>query len=203
MACDDLPDDLKTLWKEAGSDRPMFSPDQLRNETQKLEAKRRRAYRVLAVAFTVVVVSLAVVTCIRLYSPLTRIGAILGVFSWGYALVYVLAERARSIQAPPEIDGVRHYRAELERMRDWHRGFGSWRFPILVPPFILCDLGLARTFAHLAPWTILFVWFDCTIFLGLVAIWGPIKHRRLARKYQERIDALDGASAGTSPGAAD
>jgi len=192
MACDEMPDDLKILWKEAGTDRPMFSPDQLRQETEKIRARRRRSHVVLIVAFSVVVACLAGFF-FYFRNPLTRIGAILGILAYGYWVIYILRERARTVPDPGETDGVGFYRAELERMRDWHGGMRAWRMSILVPPFILYDFGLAQTFAKLAPWTVLFVWFDCTIFLGLLAIWAPIKHRKTARKYQERIDTLDAA----------
>lgn len=192
MACDDLPDDLKILWKEAGTDRLMFSPDQLRQETEKMQAKRRRGYIVMGIACSLVVACLAG-SFFYFRNPLTRIGAILGILAYGYWVIYILRERARAVPDPADTDGVGFYRAELERMRDWHRGMRAWRMSILVPPFIVYDLGLALTFAKLAPWMVLFVWFDCPVFLGLLAIWAPIKHRRLARKYQDRIDTLDAA----------
>jgi Ca2+/Na+ antiporter len=195
MACNDLPNDLKILWNETGKDGPMFSPEQLRNETQKMQAKRRKGYIVLGVAFSAMVASLAIAFFL-FHNTLARIGSILGVVSCGYWVVYLAAERARTAPDPAETNGVRHYRAELERMRDWHRGIGSWRAPILIPPFFLFDLGAAQTFGKAAPWVWLFVWFDVTIFLGVVAIGAPIKHRRTARKYQERIDALENASRG-------
>ena len=195
MACNDLPDDLKTLWKEAGADRPMFSPEQLRNATQKLERKRQKGYIVLGVTFSACVASLAV-AFFFFPNTLARIGSVLGVISCGYWVLYLAMERARTATDPAETDGLRHYRAELERMRDWHRGIASWRLPILIPPFLLFDLGAAQLFGKAMPWVWMFVWIDLTVFLGLLAIWGPIKHRRAAQKCQERIDALDDALRG-------
>ena len=173
-------------------DGPVFSPDQLRQETEKMHAKRRRSYLVLGVVFSVVIAGFAI-TFPYFHNILMRIGAILGILACGYWVVVVLRERARVVPDPAETDGVGFYRAELERMRDWHSRLRAWRMSILVTPFILYDLGLAQTFAKVAPWMVLFVWFDCTIFLGLLAIWAPIKHRKTARKYQERIDTLDAA----------
>jgi len=195
MGGNDLPDELKILWKEAGTDRPMFSPDQLRQETEKMQSKRRRREIVLIVAFSVVLACFAGFS-FYFRNPLTRIGTILGILAYGYWVVYILRGRAQTVPDPGETDGVGFYRAELVRMRDWHHGMRVWRLVILVPPFILYDLGLVLTYVKLAPWMVLIVWFDCTIFLGLIAIWAPIKHRKTARKYQERIDSLDAALRG-------
>jgi len=36
------------------------------------------------------------------------------------------------------------------------------------------------------------MWFDCALLLVVLAIVGPLKSLKMARKYQSRIDALDG-----------
>jgi hypothetical protein len=40
MPCDELPDDLKIPWEEAGMHGQVFSPGQLRAEAEKLRADR-------------------------------------------------------------------------------------------------------------------------------------------------------------------
>jgi hypothetical protein len=101
-------------------------------------------------------------------------------------------ERARAAPDLGDTDGVRFYRAELERLRDWHRGL-QWRWLVLPPPFIFFDLGIAQIYAKYSPFIAPFMWFDCAFLLAVFVMVAPVKHFRLARKYQGRIDALDAA----------
>jgi len=191
MPCDDLPDDLRILWKEAGANPPMFSTDQLRKEIEKMQARRRRGNLVLGVCMAFFV---ACSTLCFLFFPidntLVRIGSALSVLVCGGWLALILLERARVGAGPDETPGVRFYRAELERARDSHRGM-LWRFLLLPPPFILLDLGLAQALAKFSPLVAPLMWFDGALVLAAFVIFAPVKHLRLARKYQSRIDALD------------
>jgi len=191
MPCDDLPDDLKILWKEAGANPPMFSTDQLRKEIERMQARRRRGNLVLGVCMAFFV---ACFTMSFFFFPfnntLTRIGSIVSVLVCGGWLVLILREGARVGSDPGDTPGVRFYRAELERARDSHRGL-LWRFLLLPPPFILLDLGLAQALAKFSPFVAPLMWFDCALLLAAFVILVPMKQLRLARKYQSRIDALD------------
>ena len=191
MPCDDLPDDLRILWKEAGANRPMFSTDQLRKEIGKMQARRRRGNLVLSVCMSLFV---ACFTMSFFFFPfsntLTRIGSALSVLVCGGWLVLILREGARVGSDPGDTPGVRFYRAELERARDSHRGL-LWRFLLLPPPFILLDLGLARALAKFSPFVAPLMWFDGALVLTAFLIYAPVKHLRLSRKYQSRIDGLD------------
>jgi hypothetical protein len=191
MPCDELPDDLKILWKEAGGNPSMFSLDQLRKETNRLQAGRRRGYTLLGGAMLLMVVGYGL-SFLPFHNTLARIGATLSVLVCGYWLVHALVERARVVPEFGETDGVRFYRAELEYVRDNHRWlFRHW---LLLPvPFILFDIGCAQMYAKLWPLIVPFACFDCALLVAVFAIWAPVKHWRLARKYQGRIDALDAA----------
>lgn len=79
------------------------------------------------------------------------------------------------------------YRAELERQRDFHRGWWFWsRTLIFMPGPVIFFIGLAQTYPKRAT----FVWLELAAALILAAIAVPLNFR-LARKYQRRIDALD------------
>jgi len=195
MPCDELPDDLRIPWKEAGMNGQVFSPNQLRAEAEKMRAKARRFYLLLSVGFSTAVASYAVIIFnIHLYqNTLMLIGSSFSVVGFGYLVIYALVKRARALPDPGETDGLRFYQTELERKRDWIRGIG-WRLPLVcAPSVLLVDLGLTqfllKTSALLAGVNLSFGLF----ILGLIGVWFPVKNHRTARKYQERIDALDSA----------
>ncbi len=189
MSCDNLPGDLRILWKEAGKDRPMFSLEQIREDTEKLLARRRRSYAVVGACMAVFVASFTL--CFFLFSnTLTRIGSVVAVLGFGYWFVDLLVERARAVPDLGETDGVRFYRGELEQMRDWHRR-RRWRLLILPLPFIFFDLGCSQIYGKHFPFLARFVWFDGALMLAVFAIWAPLKHLKLARQYQGKIEALD------------
>jgi hypothetical protein len=192
MPCDELPDDLKVLWKESGANPSMFSLDQLRKETNRIQAGRRRGHIVLGGCMLLLVAGYGLSFFLPFHHTLARIGATLSVLVCGYWLTHALVERARVVGDFGETDGVRFYRAELEHVRDNHRWmFRRW---LLLPiPFILFDIGCAQMYAKLSPFIVPFVCFDCALLVAIFAIWAPVKHSRLARKYQDRIDALDAA----------
>jgi hypothetical protein len=191
MACDDLPDDLKILWKEAGTGRPMFSPEQLRQESEKMQVRRRRDYFVVGVVFTFAAVGYALFFFYFYNNILTRVGAVLSAVIFGYLVIHILRERARARPDSGDTDGLRFYRTELERRRDWHR-WVVWRSPILAPPLILFDLGFAQIFSKYGAFVAPMIWSGCLFILVVLGILTPMKHLAAARKYQDRIDALNG-----------
>lgn len=191
MRCDDLPDDLRILWKEGGTDRPTFSLEQLRENTARLLARRRRGSAILGSCMAVFVATFAL-CFFCFHNNLTRIGSVLGVFGFGYWLVDLLEERARAVPDLGETDGVRFYRAELERVRDWHRGLRR-RLLVIPVPSILFNLGFAQLYAKRFAFVAPLMWIEGAFMLAVFAIWAPVGHARLARKVQSRIDALDAA----------
>jgi hypothetical protein len=70
----------------------------------------------------------------------------------------------------------------------------SWRWLLLLGPFILFDIGVAQIYAKVWPLIVPFAGFDCGLLLAVFAIWAPVKNLRLARKYQDHINALDAAA---------
>lgn len=125
-------------------------------------------------------------------NTLTRTGSILSVIVCGTWLVRILVERARAASDPGETESARFYRAELERTLRKHRSL-VWQLALLAPPFILWDIGFAQIFAKVAWFVAPLMWFDCVLLLAVGTVVGPLKQLRLARKCQDRIDALDGA----------
>ena len=192
MACVELPDDLKTRWKEAGANPPMLSLDEFRREANRLRARRRRGYMILGAVLALIIAAYAFGIFV-FPRALARLGATLSVLACGYWLLHTLLEWVRVEPDPGNLDGLRFYRAQLERARDSSRWM-SWRWLLLVGPLILFDIGVAQTYVKTYPLIVPFAGFDSALLLAVLAIWAPRKHFRTARKYQERIDALDSAA---------
>jgi hypothetical protein len=197
MPCSELPDDLKTLWKETGMDQPMSSTAQLQEEAEKLQARRRKGFLLLSAVFFSAVVSYAFFV-FYFQNILTRLGSSLALVVFGYLVIDTLVRRARVLPDLGAIDGLRFYRAELKRKRDWHRGV-PLRFLLILVPLILVSLGLAQIFAKVSPFIppVILSW--TVALLVVLGIWAPAKHRRLARKYQDQIDALDSSVKSAGP----
>ncbi len=189
MSCDELPDELKMVWSEAGSATSMLSASQLRAQARKLEAKRRKDYLILILA-SISAVAGYVFFVFYFHSLLVRIGATLCILAFMYLMAAAVARKTRDVPDPAEANGVGFYRGELERQRDWHRWVRS-RLMMLVGPLILVDLGLSREMASLSPLIPPIMWSWGVFLLVVLGIWVPAKHGRVARKYQDRIDALD------------
>ncbi|MGO8790188.1 MAG: hypothetical protein ACLQVL_22790 [Terriglobia bacterium] len=201
MACDELPDelpdDLKIPWKEAGMNGQVFSPSQLRAEADKMRSKMRRVYLALSFGCSTAVASYAfIIFNFHLFhNTLMLIGSSFSLVGFGYLVIYALVKRARDLPDLGKTDGLRFYRTELERKRDWMRGIG-WRLPMIWVPVFLVDVGLTQLLlkesAFLAG-----VALSCGVFLlGLIGVWFPVRNYRMARKYQERIDALGSVARG-------
>jgi len=191
---DELPDDLKIAWKEAGMNGQVFSPNQLRAEAEKMRAKMRRRYLLLSVGFSTAVASYAFIifNFHFFHNTLMLIGSSSSLVGFGYLVIYTLVKRARALPDPGETDALRSYRTELERKRDWIRGIG-WRLPVMWVPIFLVDLGLTQLLLKTSPF---FAGVNLSwgmFLLGLIGVWFPVKNHRMARKYQERIDALESA----------
>ena len=195
MSCDDLPEDLKALWKEAGTDRVMFSSGQLHREAERMQATRRRSYLTLGIASCSAVASYVFIG-FYFDNALTRAGSSLSILVFGYLLAHAQRERARAASGLGETGAVRFYRAELERQREWHRRV-AWWLMVLTLPLSLVGLGVAQVIGRMWPWAAPVLWCWAAFLLGVLGVWGPAKHFRLARQYQERMDALDAGAAGT------
>jgi hypothetical protein len=194
MPCDELPDDLKIPWKEAGMHGQVFSPGQLRAEAEKLRASLRRVYLIVSVGFSTAVATYAFIIFNFHYfhNTLMLLGSSLALLAFGYLVIDTLAKRARALPDLGETDGLRFYRSELERKRDWHRGL-PWRLRMVLVPLILVGFGAAQMLAKISTFLALVILSWAVFVLIVIGIWGPAKHRRVARKYQDRINALDSA----------
>jgi len=121
-------------------------------------------------------------------NTMQRLGCCLTVAAMLYMTYQLVARRTR--EAPSETDPsvcAISYRAELERQRDFHRGWWFWsRLLIMLPGMLLFCLGGAIAQPETIQVYLAIV--ACFIALAIAAI--PL-NLRLARKYQRQINELD------------
>jgi len=189
MSCEELPDELRSVWNEVGSAGPLLLADQLRAQARKLESRRRKDYFIFTLAALTAIAGYGFFV-FYFHSLLVRIGSTLCILAFGYLMAGALARRTRAVLDPADANGVNFYRMELGRRRDWHRWVQS-RLMVLALPLILVDIGLAREIAWLSPFLPPIMWSWALFLFVVLGIWGPAKHRRTARKYQDLIDALN------------
>ncbi len=191
MAGDYLPGELNSLWKQLGTSSPPPTPDQLRKEAERLRTGLVRRFWIGGGAAATVVVAWAIFFFI-FPNRLQRIGSIVTVAGTSYMIVQLLVRKERRLPNLGEIDCRAFYRAELERQRDFHRGWWLWsRALLFMPGPVIWMIGFAQ-FVRDKAW---FVWLELAAFLILGTLAIPA-NLRLAWKYQRRIDALDAAHKG-------
>lgn len=189
MPGDYLPDDLKNLWKELGTDPFHLSADQLRAEAQRLHQGlcRRTLLGGMVGAFGAAV---GLVIFLRVSDGLTRSGALLTLLGVGFALVQLRLRRAWNMPDPGQTVSLQYYRGELERQRDFHSGRWLWsRMIVFAPGPAVTMLAVARTHPEIA--NVLRA--DAAVFLVLCGIAVPV-NLRLAKRFQRRLEALNAFS---------
>jgi len=189
MGSEPVTDYVKDLWQELSMDPVPFTPEQVRREEEKLRSRvRRRSLVGRGIGWLVV----AAFTLYLFVFPnlLQRIGSLLSIAGVVYCLIQLRLQRPRPMPDAGETESIRFYRAELERLRDFHRGGWLWsRVIVLLPGPIIFMAGFARAYPNLGLGT--FVWVNAlVVFVGAVAVGVPL-NLKLARQYQRRIDALD------------
>ncbi|MFZ0686581.1 MAG: hypothetical protein WAM89_13630 [Terriglobales bacterium] len=121
-------------------------------------------------------------------NPLQRLGSLLTVAAMLYMTWQLLARRVREFSSDTDLSRrATDYRAELERQRDFHRGWWFWsRLALMLPGLLLfCAGGAVAEPKSLPIYAII-----AACFIGVSAIAVPA-NLRLARKYQSQIDELN------------
>jgi hypothetical protein len=104
-------------------------------------------------------------------------------------MLYQLHRRRGEALSPPPtgVAGIRAYRTELERQRDFHRGRWFWsRLLIFVPSYLLFIAGFAIAHPELAK--ALAAIAAVAVILAILAV--PLQQKE-SKLYQSRIDDLD------------
>jgi Flp pilus assembly pilin Flp len=188
MPDDDVPNNLKTLWEGMNTNPLHLSPDQLREEAEKLQKGLRKRSIVVRLVALLVIAGFALLLT-HFHSALQRIGSALAILGGTDMFVTQLRRRpARVMPDTGQTECIRFYRAALERQRDFHRGtwFG-WLLRLTLPAGVLifcAGTALADPEHATVVGLIAAVWL-------IMAVRAVQLSLRLARMFQGRIDALD------------
>jgi Flp pilus assembly protein TadB len=173
-----------------GCELPIKDLSEVPARMEALEKSARRRYLPGYAACFFVIASF-VRFLFYLLNPLQRAGSILTILGSGF-LVYQLELNRRQRKAAAGAMGgtpvpCEHYRAILERLRDFHRGRTFWsRMIVFLPGPLLFLVGSHVVYPQLlSPISI-----DAAIFIALGILAIPL-NLKLARKYQRQIDQLD------------
>ncbi len=184
--------DVQELWQAHGTVTYRPSADVLRALIER-HARRIRLRNDLALGVCAVVIIGAIWWLVDVPDLLARVGAILTLVGIGAILVQVRVDQGdeRTAVLRAALMGgtspIEFYRRELQRQRDFHRGWRFWsRWSLFVPGPILFFIGFAKAnsgvFRAIEWEVIVFVLF------ALAAV--PL-NLRLARRYQRQITDLD------------
>jgi Flp pilus assembly protein TadB len=187
MTSEFSPDDVKALWKAQKPQEVRTSVDEIRERTER-DGQRVRRRTILGSAASCLAIAYFVLMFFFLPNVVARIGSCLCVLA-SLNLVYQLHSRRGGALSgqPTGITGIHAYRGELERQRDFHRGWWFWsRLIIIFVSLLLFIGGFARTYPELAKGL-----GAIAVVAVVLAILAVLLNRKEAQRYQHRIDELD------------
>lgn len=122
------------------------------------------------------------------HHAMERAGAYLTAMAALYMLAQLLARRGRLSTRCGHAPTVQEFRAELQRQRDFHRGFWLWsRMVALLPGYVMFCFGAAMVGAFADRFIAVSI---LAVFLVLIFL-GATGNQKVAQRYQRRIDELD------------
>jgi hypothetical protein len=177
-------DDVIALWQAQSSGGFRMSSDDIRLRVALMNRKlRRRTIDGYLVCATLIlffggwmIVGL---------NTLQMTGSVLTICGVSYLAWQIRANRFRALPIDAS-DTVEHFRRELARQRDFHRGSRFWsRLLGFVPGPLVFSAGFAQAHPEVAG----IIRFQIITFAVLAIAAIPL-NLRIARRYQRQIDAL-------------
>ena len=189
MASEFPPDDVKALWQNQKPKEVRMSVDEIRERGEGDRKRvRKRTVGGLATCYLLIVYFVGMFFVVP--NVIARFGSCVSIVACAYMAYQLHSRRGKALAGVPTgITGIRAYRAELERQRDFHCGWWFWsRFLTFVPSYLVFIGGLILANSDLA--TRAALWAIAAVGVGLAILAVPL-NRREARRYQQRIDELD------------
>ena len=126
MANESSPDEIKALWQSQEVKEVRMSLQEIQKRAKSV---RKLVQRRTIVGSVVVYSSIVYFVLAWFFVPyvLARIGSCLTVLALAYLAYQLHSRRGESLAPDPiGVTGIRAYRIELERQRDFHRGGWFW-----------------------------------------------------------------------------
>jgi hypothetical protein len=181
------PADVKNIWQNQSIEATTMSLDEIKKKIAKLQKtlRQRSAIMGLALLFLVAVCARLLFKAGNLIQGVGAALLIIGAGYVGYQLLLIRKKPASVIRENDPLASAVYYRAELERRRDFHRGLWLWSRVFIVVPgaFVLLIGGFIAHPERIHPIRLA----AAVVFL----VFMVARQLRLARKYQDEIDALD------------
>ncbi|HEV7428532.1 MAG TPA: hypothetical protein VGQ46_19420 [Thermoanaerobaculia bacterium] len=177
-------DDVVALWQAQNSGGFRMSSDDIRSRMALMNRKlRRRTFDGYLVCATLILFF----GCWMIVglNTLQMTGAVLTICGVGYLAWQIRDNRFRALPVDAS-DTVEHFRCELARQRDFHRGLRFWlRLLVFVPGPLVFFAGFAQAHPEVAG----IIRFQTITFAVLATAAIPL-NLWIARRYQRQIDAL-------------
>jgi hypothetical protein len=169
--------------------RPVTGIDHIPQAARSL-LKRVRARTCVCGVVTVVESAAFLWICFLVSNPVQKLGSLLTVVALVYMTGQLLSRRAGELAdrcMADATDLALSYRAELERQRDFHRGWWFWsRLAGMIPGLTLfCIGGVIADPKYLPGYAVIAA---CFVSICVAAVAGNLRE---ARRYQHQIDGLD------------
>ena len=188
MANELLPNDVRSVWQNQEVERAKMSLDKIRKRANRFRTGLRRQNPYAYILTAVLVGAFGWITFgFRPTNLIMRTGGCLVVVGCLY-ISYQVCTRGGRQSVPADgafADCLSFYRAELERLRDFHDAVWS-RFFAIIPGYMVFCLGFAMA-DRKGAWHIGAIALSALAF-GLFGIW--LQHW-LGRRVRREIDALN------------
>jgi len=178
MAIDLAPKGMRDIWQSQEVENTKVSPVELRKGVRKLEKAGRRRSLVGGGACALVIACFGsyLLTFPNLIQCIGCALIIVGAAYLAYQLVLIRTRpEGTGAEESESSVGMRFYRAELERQRDFHRGLWFWsRLVIFVPGPLVFFIGIAVAHPEVAP----YIYLEAAAFALFAILAVPLNLRR-------------------------
>ena len=192
MTNDNSPDELRSLWQTQTVAPFHISPDELRLKMKQLDRKLLMRDVIVYVICAGETIWFTYLLLAKHVPPTLRVGFILIILAMGFlALQFWLDRHDRKAHrtmaaASGYPSSVEFVRAELVRLRNFHRGIWFWsRLIALLPGLLVCGIW-AIAVTPKSP-----IGYAVTAATFLISVWAIFLNQKRSLSLQRQITTLD------------
>ncbi len=179
-------DALRKAWQSQESEHDHISMEEIQMTAERLR-RQVRFWTILGAADFAFLIIIFTLWALRASNVIERAGAILIVAAVAYMALRLLQYRRGRVLGAVTAE---HLRAELIRLRDYHRGSALWsRLVFFAPGPLVLLTGIAM--AH--RWERWYILLITAVYVLLLIAAVPVQRREAAR-YQRELDRIESMS---------